>query len=74
MGFSPDGLNESEGIAMFERTTSSNERYLKEQINIMNGLLDQMVDRYAIARIRIQLWHLQSELDGSGNPKVIPKT
>mgnify|MGYP001852139613 FL=1 len=43
-------------------TTTSNDRYLKEQIDIMTGLLAQMADHYAIARIRIQLWHLETEL------------
>ena len=52
---------ESEGNIMTP-TTTSNERYLREQIDIMTGLLAQMVDHYAIARIRIQLWHLETEL------------
>ena len=52
---------ESEGNTMTP-TTTSNDRYLKEQIDIMTGLLAQMVDHYAIARIRIQLWRLETEL------------
>ncbi len=47
---------------MTPTTTSSNERYIREQIDIMTGLLAQMNDHYAIARIRIQLWHLETEL------------
>lgn len=47
---------------MTPTTTSSNERYIREQIDIMTGLLAQMTDHYAIARIRIQLWHLETEL------------
>ena len=50
---------ESEGNIMTP-TTTSNERYLREQIDIMTGLLAQMVDHYAIARIRIQLCHLET--------------
>lgn len=47
---------------MTPTTTTSNDRYLREQIDIMTGLLAQMTDHYAIARIRIQLWHLETEL------------
>ncbi len=40
---------------------SSNDHYIQEQIDIMTQLLTQMCDRYAIARIRIQLWNLETE-------------
>ncbi len=42
-------------------SNSSSDRYIREQIDIMTQLLTQMCDTYAIARIRIQLWNLQSE-------------
>lgn len=44
---------------------SSNERYLKEQIAIMTGLLAQMADGYAMARIRIQIRQLEAALSAS---------
>ncbi len=42
-------------------SNSSSDRYIQEQIDIMTQLLTQMCDAYAIARIRIQLWNLESE-------------
>lgn len=50
---------------MTPTTISSNDRYIREQIDIMTGLLAQMTDHYAIARLRIQLWHLETELKAS---------
>lgn len=47
---------------MTPTTNSSNDRYIREQIDIMTGLLAQMTDHYAIARLRIQIWHFQTEL------------
>lgn len=42
---------------------ASNERYLEEQIAIMTGLLAQMTDGYAMARLRIQIRQLEAALD-----------
>lgn len=56
---------------MTPSTTSSNNRYLREQIDIMTGLLAQMTDRYAIARIRIQIGHLEIEL-GRDSSRPVP--
>lgn len=41
---------------------TANERYLREQIAIMTGLLAQMADGYAMARIRIQIGQLEAAL------------
>lgn len=60
-GYVPAGPMKAREADMIPTGSSSNDDYIEKQIDIMTRLLTQMCDRYAIARIRIQLWNLEAE-------------